>query len=103
MRRYASWLPVLLAAAVFLPGLRWGLPSAERAELVLPAAERTPELLERMAKARAAIYERSGGNPNVELGEKLSKGQALYDESFKVPDDLLLLSLSSFLIRSMDP
>lgn len=92
----------LLSAACFLPGLRWGLPSAQRAERVLPAARRTPELLERMARARAAIYQRTGGNPSVELGEKEIQGRPLYEKHWQVPEDLLLLSYSSFLVRSGD-
>lgn len=90
------------ATAAFLPGLPWGLPSSERGERVLPAAQRTPELLASMSAARAAIYERSGGNPSVELGEKAAQGKPLYEPAWQVPGERLLLSYSSFLVRSSD-
>jgi hypothetical protein len=93
----------LLGLCVFTPGLPWGLPSKERAELVLPEIQRTPQLLSEIAAARQTIYDRSGGNPNAELGRNLAKGISLYRSSFEVPRDLLLLSYSSFLVRSMDP
>src|ERR1039458_6628002 len=103
MNPWRSAVIVVLGIIIFCPGLPWGLPSSERAELVLPAAQRTPAMLQKMARARQDIYDRSGGNPNVELGQKLSRGEPLYPDHFRVPDDELLLSYSSFLIRSMDP
>lgn len=94
---------VLLGALTFLPGLDWGLPSEERAALVLDPGQRNAAFYGKIADARRKIYERSGGNPNVELGRKLGLGEPLYPESFIVPEELLLLSYSSFLVRSRDP
>lgn len=95
-----------------LTGIKWGLPSKERADLVLPREINLKRLFENLAKARDKIYEIAEKNVTAYYG-RLKKLGKLRSETKLLPERLetidgnipepILHSLSSYLIRSKHP
>lgn len=85
---------LVLISPFYLLGLRWGLPSAERGDMVLEASQKTDQLYQDIKKSRDSLYEADPYHviykpPAVRMDEKRFRDQ-------------LLQSLSSFLVRSRD-
>jgi len=82
---------LLLVGPFYAIGLRWGLPSDARRDLVLYPADRTPQLYERINAARNKLYEKL---------DSTLPGDVSADETNA--EDSQLHSLSSFLVRTDD-
>jgi hypothetical protein len=81
----------IVIGSLYTYGIRWGLPSNERRDLVLYPSERSPQLYQRLNEARKKLYEKMDsalpGTP--------------YEEGYS-SEETLLHSLSSFLVRTND-
>jgi len=102
------------------PGIRWGLPSSSKAEMVLSPDMRNDKFYRILSSARQEIYEKIGGNPSAYAGRVRSSGGA-YDTGVTrrtapssdgtvalitkggIPPYEILLAMNSFLLRSEHP
>ena len=68
---------LLLVGLYALWGIGWGLPSAERNDLFLPAPRRSPEFYAQVEKSRDDLYAKMGDNALVYMGRLAAQGQPL--------------------------
>lgn len=116
---YKLILLMIFTFATAASGIRWGLPSRARTELVLPENLRGRECYELMAKTRSGIYEKVSDNPSAYAGRM--SGVKVYDEGVtriteaqpdgtlaldakngKIPHEILL-AMNAFLLRTNHP
>jgi len=108
-------LILCLSLLLNLTGIRWGLPSKQRAELVLPTGIDQGKLFEDLAITRSKMYETFENNATAYHGRIKMSGKIYYNyckarikpiriETVKgnIPEPILH-SLSSYLVRSGHP
>lgn len=105
MRQRRLLRPAVLAAlalALGLWGIRWGLPSRERLERVLPPGARTPEYQAKLMSSWASLHESFGSDIMVSTESWAApfRGVQKIPAGWTEPPPLLLNSARSFYLRS---
>jgi hypothetical protein len=94
-RLFNSPIPAMaITFAAGLWGIRWGLPSADRAQLFLRPELRNQTFYAKLAQARNTLYEQIGTNPIAHYGRVVREGQS-QDQPISI-----LSVYGSFLVRT---
>jgi len=91
---WTLWALLILVGPFYFLGLRWGLPSNERRDLVLHPRQETQDLYDSLSVARDQLYKT--GSRSLD-----SNPTAIHREKEKFHEQPLH-SIGSFLIRSLD-